>query len=231
MGMRVLFFDTLQLMPLGTAQPVATLDDLLANADFVTLHVPETPETKNMIGEREIKIMKKGSYLINAARGTLVDIPALAAALKSGHLSGAAVDVFPVEPYANGPGFDSELVGCPNTILTPHVGGSTEEAQSSIGVEVGSALVRYINNGTTLGAVNFPECDVRLPADQKTVRVLNVHQNVPGVLKVLTTVVCLLKRTSALTSIFVTANQQSSLRIQHREADLRFQGEHCVLDG
>ena len=171
-------------MPLGTAQPVATLDDLLANADFVTLHVPETAETKNMIGEREIKIMKKGSYLINAARGTLVDIPALAAALKSGHLAGAAVDVFPVEPYANGPNFESELVGAPNTILTPHIGGSTEEAQSSIGVEVGSALVRYINNGTTLGAVNFPECDVRLPADQKTVRVLNVHQNVPGVLKV-----------------------------------------------
>ncbi|KAJ3041811.1 hypothetical protein HDV00_008701 [Rhizophlyctis rosea] len=184
MGMRVLFYDTLQLMPLGTAQPVASLDDLLASADFITLHVPETAETKNMIGERELSVMKKGSYLINASRGTVVDIPALAASLKSGHLAGAAVDVFPVEPYANGPSFESELVGCPNTILTPHIGGSTEEAQSSIGVEVGSALVRYINNGTTLAAVNFPECDVRLPgADQKTVRVLNVHQNVPGVLK------------------------------------------------
>ncbi|KAJ3286434.1 hypothetical protein HK104_009040 [Borealophlyctis nickersoniae] len=184
MGMRVIFYDTLQIMPLGTAQPVGTLDELLSTADFVTLHVPETPETKNMIGAREIGLMQKGSYLINASRGTVVDIPALAAALKSGHLGGAAVDVYPVEPFANGPNFESELKGCPNTILTPHIGGSTEEAQSSIGVEVASALVRYINNGTTLGAVNFPECDVRLPgANQETVRVINVHQNVPGVLK------------------------------------------------
>ncbi|KND04094.1 uncharacterized protein SPPG_01536 [Spizellomyces punctatus DAOM BR117] len=184
MGMSVIFYDVLQIMPLGTARPVPTLDDLLSTADYVSLHVPETDDTKNMIGARELSLMKPGSYLLQASRGTVVDIPALATALRNGHLGGAAVDVYPVEPFANGPNFESELKGCPNTILSPHIGGSTEEAQSSIGVEVGSALVRYINNGTTLGAVNFPECDVRQPAaESKTVRVLNVHHNVPGVLK------------------------------------------------
>ncbi|KAI9105222.1 hypothetical protein DFS34DRAFT_598588 [Phlyctochytrium arcticum] len=184
MGMSVIFYDVLQIMPLGTARPVASLDELLAQADYVSLHVPETDETKNMIGARELGLMKKGAYVLQASRGTVVDIPALAAALRSGHLGGAAVDVYPVEPFANGPNFQSELIGCPNTILSPHIGGSTEEAQSSIGVEVGAALVRYVNAGTTLGAVNFPECDLRAPsADSKTVRILNVHQNVPGVLK------------------------------------------------
>ncbi|TPX54408.1 phosphoglycerate dehydrogenase [Powellomyces hirtus] len=184
MGMVVIFYDVQQIMPLGLAKPVDTLDELLAQADYVSLHVPETDETKNMIGEREVNLMKKGAYLLQASRGTVVDIPAVAAALRSGQLGGAAIDVYPVEPFANGPNFESELRGCPNTILTPHIGGSTEEAQSSIGVEVASALVRYVNNGTTLGAVNFPECDIRSPsADSKTVRLLNTHHNVPGVLK------------------------------------------------
>jgi D-3-phosphoglycerate dehydrogenase len=184
MGMAVVFYDILQIMPLGTAKPLDSLDDLLSIADFVTLHVPETPETKNMITAREISKMKKGSFLINASRGTVVDIPALVSALKSGHLAGSAVDVYPSEPASNGPGFITELQGCPNTILSPHIGGSTEEAQSSIGVEVASALTKYINTGTSLGAVNFPEVDLRMPtADSKAVRFINIHQNVPGVLK------------------------------------------------
>ncbi|RKO91934.1 hypothetical protein BDK51DRAFT_18207 [Blyttiomyces helicus] len=184
MGMKVLLYDTLQLMPLGTAHPVGSLEELLGASDFVTLHVPETDETKNMISDRELELMRKGSYLINASRGSVVDIAALAKKLQNGHLAGAAVDVYPAEPFANGPGFETPLIGCPNTILTPHIGGSTEEAQSSIGIEVATALTRYLNNGTTLAAVNFPECDIRTPtADQKTVRILNCHHNVPGVLK------------------------------------------------
>ncbi|KAJ3118658.1 hypothetical protein HDU96_010642 [Phlyctochytrium bullatum] len=183
-GMSVIFYDILQTMPLGTAKPTASLADMLRQADIVTLHVPETPETKNMIGEKEIALMKKGSYLINASRGTVVDIPSLSAALKSGHLAGAAVDVFPVEPFTNGKNFSTELQGCHNTVLTPHIGGSTEEAQSAIGVEVGSALTKFLQTGSTFGAVNFPEVDLRAPGGKKKfVRVLNVHQNVPGVLK------------------------------------------------
>lgn len=130
--------------------------------------------------------MRPGSFLINASRGSVVDIPALAHALSSGHLGGAAVDVYPVEPFTNGKTFSSELMGCPNTILTPHIGGSTEEAQSSIGIEVANALVKFINCGSTLGSVNFPEVDLRSPsADSMTIRVIHIHQNVPGVLKVL----------------------------------------------
>ncbi|KAJ3080537.1 hypothetical protein HK102_002981 [Quaeritorhiza haematococci] len=184
-GMSVIFYDILQIMPLGTAKPVATLEELLSTADYVSLHVPETPETKHMIGEKEIKMMRPGTFLLNASRGTVVDIPALVAALKSGHLAGASVDVFPSEPFSNGPDFKTDLQGCKNVILSPHIGGSTEEAQSSIGVEVAAALVKYINNGTTLGAVNFPEVDLRMPtADgRRTARILNVHHNVPGVLK------------------------------------------------
>ncbi|KAI9142285.1 hypothetical protein BKA69DRAFT_1027698 [Paraphysoderma sedebokerense] len=184
MGMNVIFYDILQIMPLGTAKPMASLQDLLKTADFVTLHVPETPETINMIGEKELQCMKNGSYLINASRGTVVDIPALVRHLKSGHLAGAAIDVFPSEPASNGPNWITELQGCSNTILTPHIGGSTEEAQSSIGIEVGSGLVRFINYGSTLGSVNMPEVDLRVPsAASNTVRLINIHHNVPGVLK------------------------------------------------
>ncbi|KAK6094619.1 D-3-phosphoglycerate dehydrogenase 2 [Batrachochytrium dendrobatidis] len=185
LGMSIIFYDILQIMPLGTAKPVSTLKELLNTADFVTLHVPETDETRNMIGEQELNQMRKGTYLINASRGTVVDIPALKTALMSGHLAGAAVDVYPVEPFTNGKNFSSELMGCPNTLLTPHIGGSTEEAQFSIGSEVGSALARFINTGSTLGAVNFPEVDIRLSAaGSSTIRVINCHHNVPGVLKV-----------------------------------------------
>ncbi|ORY00998.1 3-phosphoglycerate dehydrogenase [Basidiobolus meristosporus CBS 931.73] len=185
MGMQVIFYDVLQLMPLGTARNCSSLNELLESADFVTLHVPETPETKNMIGKQELARMRKGSYLINASRGTVVDLPELAAALKSGHLSGSAVDVFPQEPRANGEGFTNVLQGCPNTILSPHIGGSTEEAQSMIGVEVASAIIKYVNYGTSLGAVNFPQVDLRAISanESKIIRVIHTHHNVPGVLK------------------------------------------------
>ncbi|KAJ2501748.1 D-3-phosphoglycerate dehydrogenase 2, partial [Coemansia sp. RSA 2049] len=135
LGMHVIWYDILPLMSIGMSRSAESLNEVLGEADFVSLHVPETPETKNMIGETELSIMKKGSYLINASRGTVVDIDALAAALSSGHIAGAAVDVYPKEPLANGPGFESPLRNCPNTLLTPHIGGSTEEAQRMIGVE------------------------------------------------------------------------------------------------
>jgi D-3-phosphoglycerate dehydrogenase len=191
-GMRVLFYDVVNLMPLGSARQVDSLANLLAESDFVTLHVPELPETTNMIGEKELAQMKKGSYLINNARGRVVDIPAVIQAIKLGHLAGVALDVYPVEPGANNLPFDnqvnawaSELCTLPNVILTPHIGGSTEEAQRMIGEEVALALSRYLNYGSSLGAVNFPEVDLRgITAEQSDhVRVCHVHNNKPGVLK------------------------------------------------
>ncbi|KAJ2346892.1 D-3-phosphoglycerate dehydrogenase 2 [Coemansia sp. RSA 2671] len=185
LGMHVIWYDILPVMPIGMSRAAASLEEVLTEADFVSCHVPETPETKNMIGKRELALMKSGSYLINASRGTVVDIDALAAALNSGHLAGAAVDVYPSEPLANGPGFESPLRNCPNTLLTPHIGGSTEEAQRMIGVEVATSIVKYINSGASVNAVNFAECDLRaIPStDLTTVRIVNVHQNVPGVLR------------------------------------------------
>ncbi len=181
LGMRVVFYDVATKLPLGNVRGIDTLAEMLAVSDFVTLHVPETPQTKNMMGAAEIAHMKKGSYLLNASRGTVVVIPALAAALKSGHLAGAAVDVYPEEPESNSPGFVTELQGLPNVILTPHIGGSTVEAQAAIGREVATSLLKFINHGTTTGAVNFPQ--VELPPTRDTHRVVNVHRNVPGVLR------------------------------------------------
>ncbi|WP_374248863.1 phosphoglycerate dehydrogenase [Thermomonas sp.] len=180
LGMRVLFHDIETKLALGNAQPAAGLDDLLARADIVTLHVPETASTQWMIGAEQLAKMKPGAHLINAARGTVVVIEALAAALESGRLGGAAVDVFPVEPKANGDIFESPLRGRDNVILTPHIGGSTLEAQDNIGVEVAAKLVRYSDNGSTLSAVNFPE--VTLPEHEGSLRLLHIHRNVPGVL-------------------------------------------------
>lgn len=179
MGMTVLYFDVEQQLPMGNNR-FAELDEVLARADFVSLHVPATPETKNIMNEARLAKMKKGAHLINLARGTVVDIPALAAALRSGHLAGAAVDVFPSEPEDNGPGFVSELQGLKNVILTPHVGGSTQEAQENIGREVGTRLLEFLNQGMTTGAVNFPV--VGAPLTKGKHRILNVHRNVPGVL-------------------------------------------------
>jgi D-3-phosphoglycerate dehydrogenase len=180
MGMRVIFHDIEAKLALGNAHAAASLDELLESADVVTLHVPDTPATRMMIGAGQLARMRPGALLINASRGTVVDIDALAAALSGGHLAGAAVDVFPAEPKANGDAFVSPLVGMDNVILTPHIGGSTLEAQDNIGVEVASKLVRYSDNGSTLSAVNFPE--VSLPEHPHSRRLLHIHRNVPGTL-------------------------------------------------
>ncbi|MFT7559614.1 MAG: D-3-phosphoglycerate dehydrogenase [Flavobacteriales bacterium] len=180
LGMRVLFYDAITKLPLGNATQCKSLNALLAKSDIVTLHVPELPITRNMIGEREIAAMKPGAVLINASRGTVVDINALAAALGSKHLSGAAIDVFPIEPKSNQDEFLSPLREFDNTILTPHIGGSTMEAQENIGYEVAEKLIKYSDNGTTITSVNFPE--VALPAHDEVHRLLHVHHNVPGVL-------------------------------------------------
>ena len=178
MGMRVIFYDHTDKLRRGNVEPVETLDELLAAADVVTLHVPETPATMNMIGARELAVMKKGAYLINNARGTLVDLDALAAALKSKHLAGAAVDVFPVEPSSNAERFTSPLAGIDNVILSPHVGGSTEEAQERIGTEVARKFIEYSDVGSTVGAVNFPQ--VQLPPRPAGTRFIQVQSNLPG---------------------------------------------------
>ncbi|QLL32354.1 hypothetical protein HG536_0C05230 [Torulaspora globosa] len=193
MGLHVLYYDVVTIMALGTAKQVPTLDELLKKSDFVTCHVPATPETKNMLSAPQFAAMKDGAYVINASRGTVIDIPALVQACKANKIAGAALDVFPHEPGKNGAGafnddlnnWTSELVSLPNIILTPHIGGSTEEAQSAIGVEVSTALTKYINEGNSVGSVNFPEVSLRsLDYDQEnTVRVLYIHHNVPGVLK------------------------------------------------
>lgn len=180
LGMRVIFCDTVNKLPLGNATQIPTLDALLAKSDIVSLHVPEIASTKNMIGKDELAKMKPGSILINASRGTVVDIDALADALESGHLAGAAIDVFPVEPKSNDDEFISPLRAFDNTILTPHIGGSTAEAQENIGLEVASKLVKYSDNGTTTSSVNFPE--VALPSQENAHRLLHVHTNSPGVL-------------------------------------------------
>ncbi|OJD14739.1 phosphoglycerate dehydrogenase [Emergomyces pasteurianus Ep9510] len=192
MGMTVIYYDVVNLMAMGTARQVPTLEALLREADFVTLHVPELPETNNMIGAEQLREMKDGSYLINASRGSVVDIPALIQAMREGKIAGAALDVYPNEPAGNGDYFNNELNtwgtdlrGLKNLILTPHIGGSTEEAQSAIGIEVAEALVRYVNEGVTIGAVNMPEVNLRslTMEEPNHGRVIFIHQNIPGVLR------------------------------------------------
>jgi D-3-phosphoglycerate dehydrogenase len=186
LGMQVIYYDIETRLALGNARPMPTLAALLEAADVVTLHVPELPSTANMMGADQLAGMKRGSRLINAARGTVVDIDALAAALTSGHLAGAAIDVFPQEPKSLTAEFVSPLRGMDNVILTPHIGGSTEEAQENIGIEVSSKLIKYSDNGSTLGAVNFPE--VSLPEHPGKHRVLHIHHNQPGVLSAINAV-------------------------------------------
>ena len=179
-GMRVLFYDIAKKLPMGNNRCVGTMDEILAASDFVTLHVPATPATHNMLQAKHIATMRPGSFLLNASRGTVVDIDALAEALRSEHIAGAAIDVYPKEPRKNGNGFDSPLIGLKNVVLTPHIGGSTEEAQESIGSEVASACVSFVNQGTTSTSVNFPQIDLRQRPGIH--RVLNVHKNMPGVM-------------------------------------------------
>lgn len=181
MGMKVIYYDVVSVLPIGNGKAMPSMADLLKEADFVSLHVPKGPTTNKLISTEQLADMKEGACLINASRGTVVDIDALADTLRTGHLAGAAVDVFPIEPAKNGPGFESPLRGLNNVILTPHIGGSTAEAQRNIGFEVSSALVKFVNQGTTVGSVNFPNLD--MPQNCNCHRILNVHRNVPGVLR------------------------------------------------
>ena len=179
-GMHVLYYDIVEKLVLGNARPCASLDDLLSAADAVSLHVPDTPATQGMIGADHIARMRPGAVLVNAARGSVVDLDALARSLGEGHLAGAAVDVFPEEPAGPDQALQSPLQGLPNVILTPHVAGSTVEAQASIGSEVAEKLIKYSDNGSTVGAVNFVE--VSLPVQTGQTRFLHIHRNEPGVL-------------------------------------------------
>ncbi len=181
MGMRVISYDIRATLPMGNNKAVDSLETLLTQSDFVTLHVPETPQTRGMIGKTELELMRNDACLLNLSRGTVVDLDALATAIKEKKLGGAALDVYPEEPEGNEDTFSSVVCGLPNVVLTPHIGGSTAEAQESIGREVAAVLTRYTNTGATSGTVNFPIIDQpKLPGAH---RVLNVHRNVPGVLR------------------------------------------------
>ncbi|MAR00273.1 MAG: phosphoglycerate dehydrogenase [Oceanospirillaceae bacterium] len=186
MGMEVYFYDVVTKLPLGNARQVGTLNELLNIADVISLHVPETEATKWMMGAEQFAQMKQGSILLNASRGTVVDIDALADALRSKKLLGAAIDVFPVEPRSNNEEFVTPLREFDNVILTPHVGGSTLEAQENIGKEVGEKLAQYSDKGTTTSSVNFPE--VALPSNAKVHRILHIHKNVPGVMNAINSI-------------------------------------------
>ncbi|MGL5697472.1 MAG: phosphoglycerate dehydrogenase [Plesiomonas shigelloides] len=179
-GLNVFFYDIETKLPLGNATQVSSLTDLLNMSDVVSLHVPETPSTKEMIGSAELAFMKPGSILINASRGTVVEIPSLCNALASRHLAGAAIDVFPTEPATNKDPFTSPLCEFDNVLLTPHIGGSTQEAQENIGLEVAGKFIKYSDNGSTLSAVNFPEAS--LPGHGNASRLLHIHENRPGIL-------------------------------------------------
>ena len=180
LGMKVLFHDIVKKLPLGNARQVPNLEELLKLSDFVTMHVPDTSLTRGMIGREQFKLMRKGSYLLNLSRGSVVDIGDLRNSLADGKLAGAALDVFPKEPSSSKDPFQSELCGMENVILTPHIGGSTEEAQRNIGLEVSEALIDYMDAGCSVGSANLPE--VQMPEIADSLRVLNIHKDVPGVL-------------------------------------------------
>ncbi|SCA62654.1 D-3-phosphoglycerate dehydrogenase [Chlamydiales bacterium SCGC AG-110-M15] len=180
LGMQVNYYDHLSKLPLGNARKISSLDELLRTSDIVTMHVPETEQTKNMIGKEQFDLMKPGACFINSSRGTVVDLDALAAVIDSGHIKSAAIDVFPVEPADNKSPFDTPLRNHPSVILTPHIGGSTKEAQENIGVEVSQKLALFSDRGSSEGAVNFPA--LNLPAHIDTHRILHTHRNIPGML-------------------------------------------------
>jgi D-3-phosphoglycerate dehydrogenase len=180
MGMKVLFYDVVTKLPLGNAVSKKSLKELVSKSDIITLHIPETSHTKNLINKSLLKQFKKGSILLNYARGEVVDLEALRQALLSGHLSGAGIDVFPWEPEKNGDAFKSPLQGIPNVLLTPHIGGSTEEAQYNIGEDVSAKMLNYLETGATTGSHTIPE--LSLPQQEKTHRILHIHNNIPGVL-------------------------------------------------
>ncbi|GGA85181.1 phosphoglycerate dehydrogenase [Puia dinghuensis] len=180
LGMKVIFYDTVTKLPLGNAEAKKTIKEVVSQADIITLHVPDTLQTKNMINKTVLKQFKKGSILLNYARGEVVDLEGLAKALQEGQLSGAAIDVYPWEPEKNGDRFTTPLQGLPNVILTPHIGGSTEEAQENIGEDVSNKLFQYLETGMTIGSHTVPP--LSLPLQEGTHRILHIHRNVPGVL-------------------------------------------------
>jgi D-3-phosphoglycerate dehydrogenase len=225
MGMKVIFFDHTDRLRHGNTEPVDTLRDLLAESDIVSLHVPETPATSGMIGEAELRLMKPGSFLINNSRGTVVDLDALAKALRRGHLAGAALDVFPVEPSSNSDRFQSPLQGLKNVILTPHIGGSTEEAQDRIGREVARKMLDYFSGGSTNGAVNFPQ--VQLPAHPLGTRFSHVHRNVPGMLRRLNEL--FLQRDINIVAQYLETDREVGYVVL--DADLAGHDSHELLDG
>jgi D-3-phosphoglycerate dehydrogenase len=186
-GMKVYYYDIVGKLPFGNATPVSSLHELLSVSDFVTLHVPETPETRNLIGAREISKMRDGAFLLNLSRGKVVDLDAVREGVKTGKLGGVAVDVFPEEPASNDEVFACPLSGLDNVILTPHIGGSTLEAQRNIGLEVAGTVLKFIEVGSTTGSVNFPQ--VELPLVRESHRILNIHRNVPGVLSSINTII------------------------------------------
>ncbi len=187
LGMRVTYYDIISKLPLGNATPLPSLEALLAQSDVVSLHVPETPETEGMIGAAQLDSMRSGAHLINASRGRVVDLAALKEALGSGRIASAAIDVFPNEPKNKEQRFENELCGLDNVLLTPHIGGSTQEAQENIAQDVIGKLIRYSDNGSTTGAVNFPE--VALPDHVGARRIMHIHRNEPGVLNAINTVI------------------------------------------
>jgi D-3-phosphoglycerate dehydrogenase len=230
MGMNVIYYDVVPKLPMGNAVQINTFPEMLSKSDFVSLHVPKLQSTKDMMGAEEFAHMKKGSFFLNASRGNVVVIPALAEALKSGHLRGAYVDVFPVEPGKNGEGlFESELRGCPNVLMTPHVGGSTEEAQEKIGEEVAAALLKCLNEGSTYGAVNFPEVDMKVDSSVKTHRVLCIHKNQPGVMSAINNIfteaksnICqqFLNTKGAVGYVAIDLNVEASVEVKKKLSDL-----------
>ena len=185
LGMKVIFYDVETKLPLGNATDVKTLKDVMSKADVITLHVPETPQTKNLINRKSLKFCKDGAIIINYARGEVIDLEDLALALETGQVAGAAIDVFPVEPEKNGDSFKSPLQGLPNVILTPHIGGSTEEAQQNIGEDVSNKLLSYLEKGISLGSHTVPA--LSLPPQEGSHRILHIHENVPGVLSQINT--------------------------------------------
>ena len=186
LGMNVYFYDIETKLPLGNAKQIATMNELLAMSDIVSMHVPENPTTIRMISKNEINQMKSGAILINASRGKVIDLDALTDALKANKISGAAIDVFPTEPASNNDPFESPLCEFDNVIITPHIGGSTSEAQENIGIEVATKLAKYSDTGATLSAVNFPEASLPIPAKGSS-RFINIHHNQPGVLTAINT--------------------------------------------
>jgi D-3-phosphoglycerate dehydrogenase / 2-oxoglutarate reductase len=224
MGMKVIYYDHTDRLRHGNTEPVESLQNLLAQSDIVSLHVPETPATHGMIGETQLRLMKRGAYLINNSRGTVVDLDALSRAVRDGHLAGAALDVFPVEPSSNSERFQSPLQGLENVILTPHIGGSTEQAQDRIGREVARKVIDYFESGSTMGAVNFPQ--VQLQARSLGARFSHVHRNAPGMLRRLNEV--FLQRDINIFAQYLETDKEVGYVVL--DADLAGQSSSEILD-